>query len=200
MDHPFVHFLSLLALVCYPPIPLVVMLIHVSLPFWKRVGTKSYTFFIFIFALCYALLFFLVWYFKEPILAWKLYEDSFMGLGALIFVAGVGVGIITVRTLSLRVLLGFPEIQSSHYPSKLVTQGIYRYLRHPRYLEFILEVLGIAILSGLVWNFILFMYMVPAVWLLSVVEERELVERFGKPYVEYRKVTGRFWPRLFQQP
>ncbi|MBI3019264.1 MAG: isoprenylcysteine carboxylmethyltransferase family protein [Deltaproteobacteria bacterium] len=127
---------------------------------------------------------------------WKLYEDSFTGLGVLIFVAGVVMGLITVRTLSIRVLLGFPEIQASQYPSKLVMKGIYQYLRHPRYLEFILEVLGIAILSGRVWNFILLVYIVPAVWLLSVVEERELVQRFGQSYIEYRKRVGRFFPKI----
>ena len=200
MDHPFTHFLALFALVFYPPIPVMIIFIHRFLSVWRKVGAKSYVLFTFLFFLCFTLLFLLVWHFKEPILSWKFYEGSFVWvgvwLGGLMLISGVVVGIISVHTLSLRVLLGVPEIYVSQVPSRLVTKGIYRYIRHPRYLEFILEVLGITILSGLVWNLILFVYVVSGVWFMSVVEERELVQRFGQQYLEYKTKTGRFLPKL----
>ncbi|MBI2646132.1 MAG: isoprenylcysteine carboxylmethyltransferase family protein [Deltaproteobacteria bacterium] len=191
-----IYFLALFALVFYTSIPLILIVIHKTLPWWRGLGTKSYPIFILSFFISFVILFSAVLSYQDSILSWRLYEGSWAWLGLFPLLGGILLGIITVRTLSLKVLFGLPEIDSAHYSTDLITKGIYRTIRHPRYLEFILEVLGIAILSGLVWNFILFIYMVPAVWCLSVVEERELVQRFGQSYIEYRKRVGRFFPKF----
>jgi len=200
MNHSFIHLIALFALIFYVPLPPLIIAIHKTLPGWKRLGTKSYPIFLCGFFISYLILFGVVFSYQDSILSWRWYESAWALLGFIPLIGGIVLGIITVRTLSLKVLFGLPEIDSAHYSSELVTRGIYQYIRHPRYLEFILEVLGIAILSGLVWNFILFAYIVLGVWLMAVVEEGELVWRFGQPYVEYKKKTGRFWPRILSRP
>lgn|SRR3989338_8090938 len=196
MDHSFIHFLALFALVFYVPLPPLIIAIHKTLPWWRRLGTKSYPIFLFSFFISYLVLCWIIFLYKDSILSWRLYESTWAFLGFIPLGGGIVLGIITVRTLSFKVLFGLPEIDSAHYSTILMTKGIYRTIRHPRYLEFILEVFGIAILSGLGWNFILFVYMGVGVWLMTVVEEGELIQRFGEHYVEYKKQTGRFWPKV----
>lgn len=190
----FICWLAIFALIFYPALPVMIIFIHKTMPFWRRIGTKSYYFFVLGFFVLFYGFGSLVLSFKEEILAWRLYETSWAYLGLIPLVGGIILGTMSVRTLSLRVLLGLPELDTN-LKSKLVIRGIYQYIRHPRYLEFILEVLGIAILSGLVWNFILFIGFVPAAYLMTVVEEQELIKRFGEDYREYQETTGRFFPK-----
>jgi protein-S-isoprenylcysteine O-methyltransferase Ste14 len=73
--------------------------------------------------------------------------------------------------------------------SKLVITDIYRCLRHPHHLfiGFFMTSLGLAI--GHVWAFILIV--VPQwIWIfgfLYLVEEKELLDKFGKDYEDYRR-------------
>jgi protein-S-isoprenylcysteine O-methyltransferase Ste14 len=78
----------------------------------------------------------------------------------------------------------------------LVTNGPFRWVRHPYYLGFLLLVVATFLLSrnwfigivGLV-VFVLLAVRTPA-------EERKLVERFGDEYRQYTARTGRFLPRF----
>lgn len=81
-------------------------------------------------------------------------------------------------------------------PEQLVTNGFYRWVRHPLYsFSFVLlwltpvmtwKTLGLAVgLSA---------YLVIG----TIFEERKLVAEFGAAYEEYRRKTPAFFPRLFQ--
>lgn len=195
MDTFFINLLALASLVYYPSIPLVILFIHKTLPVWRKMGKKSYYYFIALFFIFGACLFIFVFKYKDTILAWRWYDNDLALLGLIPLIFAFIVGIMSIRMLSLRVLMGIPEIIPDINP-KLVINGIYQYLRHPRYLEFILEVMGIAILSGLAMSYILALYFIPLAFLMARAEEHELVERFGESYIEYRKKTGGFIPRF----
>lgn len=78
---------------------------------------------------------------------------------------------------------------------RLVTQGPYRYVRHPSYLGYFLMFIGLF----LVWPnlFTLFpLSAIPGYLRVAVQEEKLLVRRFGQQYLEYQKKTGRFIPKL----
>jgi len=78
---------------------------------------------------------------------------------------------------------------------KLVTWGPYRYVRNPSYLGYFLMFFGLF----LVWSsvFAVFQFVaIPGYYRVAVQEERLLEKRFGEGYVEYRKKTGRFVPRI----
>lgn len=196
MESLFAHYLSLVSLVYFTPIPLLIIFFHRTLWLWRKLGTISYYIFTAYFAVAFVICAVVAWDFRNLIWSWQLYNHWLSWMGWIPLIIGLGIGASSIQTLSIRVLLGFPEFDASHYPSKLVTQGLYRYVRHPRYLEFILEAVGVAILSGL-WVSVLFLiYFIPAIYALTCIEESELVKRFGSPYVEYRKHTGRFFPKL----
>ncbi|MDH7563482.1 MAG: isoprenylcysteine carboxylmethyltransferase family protein [Candidatus Bathyarchaeota archaeon] len=78
---------------------------------------------------------------------------------------------------------------------RLVTSGPYRYVRHPSYLGYILMFVGLPLM---LLNPIALIPLVgvPGYYFVTSQEERLLVEHFGEQYVEYRKRTGRFLPKI----
>jgi protein-S-isoprenylcysteine O-methyltransferase Ste14 len=87
------------------------------------------------------------------------------------------------------------EIREKH---QLVSRGLYRVIRHPMYLSFLLIALGqafllpnwIAGLAGLLGFAILFLMRVD-------VEERMMSENFGDEYRDYAKRTKRIIPYIY---
>lgn len=77
---------------------------------------------------------------------------------------------------------------------KLITTGLYAYVRHPFYLSWILVSSGVV----LVTLNLLALLLLPAslVDMGTEDEERELLEIFGKEYEGYMKRTGRFLPKI----
>jgi protein-S-isoprenylcysteine O-methyltransferase Ste14 len=81
---------------------------------------------------------------------------------------------------------------------QLVTTGVYRYLRHPMYAahfswaiaQLIMIPNWIAGPSFLVFALVLYCYRVGS-------EEEMMMDTFGDAYREYRSVTGRIFPRIF---
>lgn len=78
----------------------------------------------------------------------------------------------------------------------LVTNGPYRWVRHPFYVAFGLIVLANSLVTS---NWFLLLTGLACFGLMVVRsgrEERKLVERFGTAYVNYARTTGRFVPRI----
>jgi protein-S-isoprenylcysteine O-methyltransferase Ste14 len=78
---------------------------------------------------------------------------------------------------------------------KLVTWGPYRYVRNPSYLGYFLMFFGLFLAWSNVLAFFPFVA-IPGYYRVAVEEERLLEKRFRGAYVEYRKKTGRFVPRI----
>jgi protein-S-isoprenylcysteine O-methyltransferase Ste14 len=81
--------------------------------------------------------------------------------------------------------------------SRLVNSSIYSILRHPAYSGAIRIGMAFGLWRG-TWFSILFGLFMPiglTLW-LRLVEEPELIERFGQGYEEYRKKVPAFWPRV----
>jgi protein-S-isoprenylcysteine O-methyltransferase Ste14 len=80
--------------------------------------------------------------------------------------------------------------------ARMVTEGIYRYIRHPQYTGFLLLTLGMlfewATLPLLImWPILIWLYV-----RLAKREEADMEAEFGAAYAEYRSRTGMFLPRL----
>lgn len=90
-----------------------------------------------------------------------------------------------------------PGLKENH---KLVTKGVYRYIRHPMYAAHIYWGLGqILIFSNWIVGFSIF---IPStlLYLYRVKgEERMMIEQFGDDYREYMKVSGRIFPLIFKK-
>jgi protein-S-isoprenylcysteine O-methyltransferase Ste14 len=80
---------------------------------------------------------------------------------------------------------------------KVIDSNMYSILRHPIYAGVLRLGVGLALLNGNA-NAIAFAILLPlglTGW-IHLVEEKELIERFGQSYLDYRKHTPAFWPRL----
>lgn len=78
----------------------------------------------------------------------------------------------------------------------LITDGIYKYVRHPQYSGFMIIILGFLIQ----WPTIITLIMAPVLTImyikLSKNEESVMIEEFGGKYLEYMNIVPRFVPSL----
>lgn len=119
-------------------------------------------------------------------------------LGSFGIVQGGLLGLRAIKSLGLaRAALVY-----SYFPDQdhLVQSRLYAYLRHPLYAMMAHIAIGIALLSNnalaLTCSLIYFAKLV--MW--SLLEEKELKERFGRSYEAYRQETPAFFPRLQDLP
>lgn len=111
---------------------------------------------------------------------------------------GVGLGALTAMFLTWTFIsLGknLTDTIVTRQEHFLVTNGPYRWVRHPFYVSFALGVLANSLVAA---NWFLLSIGAMAMLLLVIrtpKEERRLIERFGDDYRIYMKRTGGFFPR-----
>jgi len=98
-----------------------------------------------------------------------------------------------IKVLGVKRLLMFVEFNQEKTSDHFVESGIYKYARHPRYVEYMLISASIGLFFGYIFLFYYLAYLVLAFWIATAVEEQELVERFGDTYRNYRKRVPRFF-------
>lgn len=120
----------------------------------------------------------------QPLLAW---------IGAAVAVASLILFHLTHRALGRNWSVSL-DLRESH---RLVTEGVYRYVRHPMYSAFWLWAIAQALLlpnlvaglSGLVGFGVLYSFRVAQ-------EERLMLDAFGAEYADYMARTGRVAPKI----
>jgi protein-S-isoprenylcysteine O-methyltransferase Ste14 len=110
-------------------------------------------------------------------------------LGSFGMIAGTW---ITLMGLIL-VVVGWRKIHSA---KDLVTDGIYKYIRHPQYLGLYLILFGWLLHWPTLLTLVLFPILVVVYYRLARREEAEMTAAFGGVYENYMKRTPRFIPRL----
>ena len=110
--------------------------------------------------------------------------------------AAVSMGWWLLRHVTIKVLIGLPELAPERHPGRLVTGGLYARIRHPRYVQFLLGLLGYALFADYLAAYIVVALWIPGIWAIAVLEERELRDRFGEQYEEYCRRVRRFVPRF----
>lgn len=99
------------------------------------------------------------------------------------------------------VILGWNVVYKRYWreaegKGELVTNGIYRYIRHPQYTGFLLITLGMLLDWATLPMLIMWPIMAVLYYRLAKKEEGYMLEQFGKRYVEYSQTTGMFLPSL----
>jgi len=83
-------------------------------------------------------------------------------------------------------------------PPKLITTGIYRYVRHPMYLGGLISSIGVySVLAG--WKITICLTYISIQFILSRIDKEEsfLLMHFGDKYMEYMKRTKMLIPFIF---
>lgn len=125
-------------------------------------------------------------------LGWDL---ALPALGWMFVAVGVLLGIRVLQIFGVDNLtmlyVYFPE------ESLLVNHEIYHIMRHPAYAAVQLVTFGLALLNGSWEALICALIFCLGLWgWVLLVEEKELVQRFGSTYAEYRRRVPAFRPRL----
>ncbi len=129
-------------------------------------------------------------FFLQPDLGYNL-PEIIKYPGLLIFLNGGLVSLISMIQLN-RNLTAFPTPKENAF---LYTGGIYSLARHPIYTGVILIFLGLTFYSLSVYKFLITSGLVILFYFKSEYEEEQLKKKY-KEYEEYKKKTGRFFPRL----
>ncbi len=133
----------------------------------------------------------------QPLLAVEFGPPGWFGLPAVLcFGAAVVVEVQCRKHLSLRTLVGIPELSPTPTRQPLLDQGIYARLRHPRYVVVVLSVGAIALFTNYLAVYLLCPLACLALYGITLMEERELVERFGDAYKQYQRRVPRFVPKI----
>jgi len=118
-------------------------------------------------------------------------------VSAVIVLAGAFVvGVKRRRYLTHSILVGLPQLSRKRHPGKLLTEGIYGRIRHPRYMEVLLGSLAYALFANYMATYILVLASVPVLYLIVILEEKELRARFGAEFEDYCQRVPRFVPKL----
>lgn len=189
----FRHGLAVVLLAAVPPVVLFWLIIHPFVRFWRKTGP----------VVAYAAAALAVagagWFLgaqRDRLLGWDLGTSrAAIGIASILAVAALGLGLAHRRVFPVRCLLGLPELAPDRHRGRLVVEGIYARIRHPRYAEMTLTVFACALIANYPSS-----YAVAALWLLGMrwvvaVEERELRARFGAAYDDYCRRVPRFIPR-----
>lgn len=115
-------------------------------------------------------------------------------VGLIIEVLGILVRVIAVHTLGRF----YTRILRETDEHRLVTNGIYRYIRHPGYLGNILLFLGASLVMGNIITILTVAVLIAGVYIYRIAaEEKMLIELFGTAYLAYQKQSRRLIPWVY---
>ena len=187
------YFLGVVNLVALPPGLLFWIIIHPWARWWRRIGPiRTYLIVVPVSAAFGALLF----RFRGALLG-----TNFGTNWILVAIALVLYGVMTWlelqywRHLSIATLVGVPELSPGQRKGRLLQDGIYRMVRHPRYLSAGIGIVANTLFINYAGLYILILLLVPPGYVMLVFEERDLIDRFGEEYRKYQREVPQLVPR-----
>jgi protein-S-isoprenylcysteine O-methyltransferase Ste14 len=191
------YWVALLTTVFVTPFLLLWFMVHPFSGKWRKVGpVKTYSIVFTVLALV-MVVFFL---FREPLLRIHYGVSLPLAVLAIFFLlVSISIGILRARYLTTAVMFGLPQISKREYPGKLLRQGIYAHIRHPRYLEAGFGLASIALFCNYLATYVLLAAYIPIIYLVVLLEESELKERFGEEYEKYCRDVPRVLPRFIRR-
>lgn len=189
------YVIGALLVITLPPAIAYWFIVHPFIAFWRRVGMKPTFWFLGIFLIVSAVALFP---FRHILLGRDLGTSvPLIVLAVPLLVAGGIVSRKRKRHLTFKMLAGAPELAPEASGAGLLTEGIYGRIRHPRYVEFTLALLGWTFFANYLGLYITTALLIAALLVIVALEERELRERFGQAYVDYSARVPRFVPRRY---
>ncbi|RJP57565.1 MAG: isoprenylcysteine carboxylmethyltransferase family protein [Ignavibacteriales bacterium] len=99
----------------------------------------------------------------------------------------------------LMIIFGWYQIYHGYWKKvdgsgHIVSDGMYKYIRHPQYTGLILIALGMVLGWATLTNLIMLPIIIYMYYRLSLREEKHMIEEFGDAYIIYMKHTKRFIP------
>jgi len=94
---------------------------------------------------------------------------------------------------------GWRELYQARKQNRLVTDGLYAYVRHPQYTGLLLGLFGEGVIHWpTVFSVTVYPVIVIAYVMLALREEKKVLAEFGQEYRDYAARVPRFFPRAGQ--
>lgn len=185
---------GVLLIVSLPPALAWWFIVHPLVAFWRRVGARLTLVLVTVASVAGVVGLFTI---RDDLLMTDLGTHPPLVIAAgLLLVATAWIAVLRKRHLTFRILVGLPELEGRGDPGALLDEGIYARIRHPRYVEVALGTLAYAVFANYLGAYVIAALTLPMLHLIVLLEERELVERFGARYEEYRARVPRYVPAL----
>ena len=167
-------------------------IVHPFVDFWRRVGARLTLFIVATLALAGVAM-------LMPVRDRMLMDDlgthwPLLVLGALLMGSAAWLAVLRKRHLTMRILAGVPELANED--TTLLEEGVYEWVRHPRYVEVAIGVWAYAVFANYLGAYVIAAATMPVLHLIVLMEERELRVRFGRRYEEYTERVPRYLPRV----
>ncbi len=174
-----------MASVLYSSVPLFWFVVHPFAGSWRRMHRSPYRVVLPIWSLLILMLGWITW----PWHAERLYSSPWMWTPAApLLLFGLSIYARIGSSFGAHKLSGEAEVRPHEHPQELVTTGLHSRMRHPIYVAHLANFTGWTIGSGLLVCFVLLGFSLVLTFPLMIwLEERELAERFGASYREYRQ-------------
>jgi len=188
------YWIALLTVIAFPPFLLLWFVVHPFAPLWRRLGaTCAYA----AAGSTIAAITLAMYLIRGPLLRIRFgVRWPLVCLALPFLLAGLYIGVRRFRLLTPSIMFGLPEVSRGRGPGRLLTEGIYSQLRHPRYAEVGLVLASVALFCNYLAVYVLLVLYAPVIYVVVVLEERELTQRFGEEYRRYSREVPRFLPRL----
>ncbi len=188
------HYLALIMVVMLAPVLLFWLLIHPFIRFWRRLGPGwTYS----VVGSCWALAVAALFRMRHALLAVEFGTSYYLTAPGLVLLSvSAWLGAVWFRRMSLPTIMGLPELAPDRHPQGLLTTGVYAVIRHPRYVQLFLGLLGSALIANYLVLYLAVALWLPGIYVIVRLEEEELRDRFGPAYDEYRRRVPRFLPRI----
>ena len=188
--------LGVLLIVGLPPAICYWLLIHPFVDFWRKIGPRATLFLVGALSL---LVGWAVYLFRHTLLGRDLGTSWILvGMGVLLYGVSAWISVLTKRQLAVRTLAGLPELSLQGSEDTLLQEGVYGVIRHPRYVSVIIGTAGFAMVVNHVGAYLVVLGTIPALYLVVIFEERELLGRFGSAYQKYRSQVPAFFPKTWK--
>ena len=187
------YYLALVTLMMAPGALLYWFSVHPCIRFWRRVGARR-TLAIHLTGIAVvAAAMFAV---RQPLLAAE-FGTSYLliGVAAPLVVFSGWLRKKLSKQLKARILMGVPELEPEKSQSGLLTEGVYARIRHPRYVQLLVTLLAYALFTNYLAVYVIFLVSIPIVGLIIRIEEKELRDRFGQEFEQYRARVPALIPR-----
>ena len=167
---------------------------HLFIRFFRRFGIFSFLLYI---VLCLACAF-LIFLNSNLFLQGKMFKNNITisAIGIIFLCLGLFLHVLGFKTLGIKAVFGIPEILSKKEKGILIINGPFLLVRHPLYLGQLFLIIGLLLLTFELSLFLLLAIVIIFVWPVTILEEKELIERFGQAYIDYQKRVPRILPGL----
>ena len=186
------YVIATLVWIALPPAVVYWFMLHPFIAFWRRRG-KTLTFSLL--TIVFVGMMVALYLTRDIVLArefgthWTLWVAAAASYGF-----SINLEVRCRKFLKFRTLAGVPEVDADQAGRQILDQGIYARVRHPRYVAVTFGTLAMTLFANYLALWVLFPLIIVSLYVVAVLEEKELVASMGSTYEEYRARVPMFVP------